>query len=208
IQAVSIAHGYDFSYVGIPEDSFLNELKEIDLKEAVTNCGGPEVLEGVVKDFLVSLDGKAEAIEGYLNDGDLRNYTVLVHALKSSARLIGAMDLSKMAAELEALGNEGDFLALHELTPALLEKYRSYKENLKAAVEEEDDRDKPEISEEELKRAFKDIRELAEAYNYDAIDYILSMLEDYSIPEDYKETFNKVKQFNVAVDRDGLLELL
>lgn len=211
IQSVSIYHDEDFgtaAYVGIPEDSFLKDLKEVDLNEAIINCGGPEVLENVVKDFLVSLDSKADAIEGYLNDGDIRNYTVFVHALKSSARLIGAMELSKMASELEQEGNDGNLIALHQRTPELLEKYRSYKENLKAALEEESDEDKPEISEEELKRAFKDIKELAEAYNYDAIDYILSMLGDYKIPEDYKETFNKIKQCTVAVDRDGLLELL
>ena len=211
IVAVSVNHGEDFytaADVGIPEDSFLNDLKEVDLQEAITNCGGSDVLENVVKDFLISLDSKADAIEGYLNEGDLRNYTVFVHALKSSARLIGAMELSKMAAEMEQAGNEGNLIALHQQTPELLEKYRSYKENLKAAMVEESDEDKPEISEEELKRAFKDIKELAEAYNYDAIDYILSMLGDYKIPDEYKDTFNKIKQCTVAVDRDGLLELL
>jgi signal transduction histidine kinase/CheY-like chemotaxis protein len=211
IESVAIDNGFEKYFDGelqIPEDSFLKNIKEVDLKEAVVNCGGADVLENVVKDFLISLDSKADAIENYLNEGDLRNYTVLVHALKSSARLIGAMQLSKMAANLEAEGNEGNLIALHELTPALLEKYRSYKENLKAALEEDDNSDKPEISEEELKRAFKDIRELAEAYNYDAIDYIISMLGDYSIPEDYKETVNKIKQLTVAVDRDGILELL
>lgn len=211
ILSVALDHGFD-SYTaenyGIPEDSFLNDLKEIDLETAITNCGGPEVLENVVKDFLVSLDSKADAIENYLNEGDIRNYTVFVHALKSSARLIGAMELSKMAEELEKQGNEGNLIALHQKTPDLLEKYRGYKENLKAAMEEKSDEDKPVISEDELKQAFKDIKELAEAYNYDAIDYILSMLGDYSIPDEYKETYNKIKQCTVAVDRDGLLELL
>ncbi|SFO00967.1 Hpt domain-containing protein [Pseudobutyrivibrio sp. UC1225] len=211
IESVAIDNGfekYSDGKLDIPEGSFLANLKEIDLKEAITNCGGAEVLENVVKDFLVSLDNKADAIEKYLNDGDLRNYTVYVHALKSSARLIGAMELSKMAADLEAEGNEGNFIALHERTPALLEKYRSYKEHLKAAMEDEDNTDKPLIPEDDLKRAFKDIKELAEAYNYDAIDYILSMLGEYSIPEDYKDTYNKIKQLTVAVDRDRILELL
>ena len=211
IEAVSIFNGNDMcdnEDIYVPEGSFLNELKEIDLKEAISNCGGAEVLENVVKDFLISLDSKADAIENYLNEGDIRNYTVFVHALKSSARLIGAMELSKMAAELEAQGNDGNLIALHQQTPELLEKYRSYKENLKAAMGEEADEEKPEISEEELKQAFKDIKELAEAYNYDAIDYILSMLGDYSIPKGYRDTFNKIKQYTVAVDRDGLLEIL
>ena len=75
-------------------------------------------------------------------------------------------------------------------------------------MEDEENTDKPLIPEDDLKRAFKDIKELAEAYNYDAIDYILSMLGEYSIPEDYKDTYNKIKQLTVAVDRDRILELL
>ncbi len=190
----------------IPEDSFLHELKEVDLKEAVINCGGPEVLENVVRDFLMTIDTKADSIESFLNEGDVRNYTVLVHALKSSARLIGAMELSKLAAELEQDGNDGNLLALYEKTPKLLDMYRGYKENLKAAID--DDSDKPEIPKEDLIRAFKDLRELAEAYNYDAIEYILDMLKEYSIPMEEKENYNKIKQYVMAVDRDGLLELL
>ena len=75
-------------------------------------------------------------------------------------------------------------------------------------MEDGSDEDKPEIPEDELKQAFKDIKELAEAYNYDAIDYILNMLGDYRIPEEYKDKFNKIKQCAVAVDRDGLSEIL
>ncbi len=191
----------------IPPESFLNDLKEVNLKEAIVNCGDAVVLENVVRDFHGTIDAKADAIESYLNDGDVRNYTVLVHALKSSARLIGAMELSQMAAELEQDGNDGNLIALHEKTPLLLEKYRGYKENLKAAIEEEDS-SKPEIPLDELKGAYKDMRELAEAYNYDAIEYILDMLKEYSIPMEEKENYNKIKQYVMAVDRDGLLELL
>ena len=191
----------------IPKDSFLNELKEVNLKEAIVNCGDASVLENVVRDFLGSIDSKADSIESYLNAGDVRNYTVLVHALKSSARLIGAMELSKMAAELEQDGNDGNLIAIHEKTPLLLEKYRGYKENLKAAIEEDDD-SKQKIPVDELKGAYKDLRELAEAYNYDAIEYILDMLKEYSIPMEEKENYNKIKQYVMAVDRDGLLELL
>lgn len=209
ILSVSINNGADDGHttkVGIPTDSFLNELKDIDLKEAVKNCGGVEILENVVGDFLTSLDSKADAIEGYLKEGDIRNYTVLVHALKSSSRLIGAMELSRMAEELELLGNEGNTTLIQDKTPALLAKYRSYKEKLKAAIP--DDEGKPEITDEDLERAFKEMKEVIEAYDFDTADSIMELLKDYSVSNNSKEKYNKVKELMAAVDRDGLLELL
>ena len=40
------------------------------------------------------------------NDRKYKDYTILVHALKSSARIIGAENLSKQAEYLESFGNQ------------------------------------------------------------------------------------------------------
>ena len=209
ISSVSIYHGDEPEndlFEKIPEDSFLNKLEDIELREAVVNCGGVDVLENVIKDFLVSLDNKADAIEKYLAEGDVRNYTVLVHALKSSARLIGANELSKMAEELENYGNEGNIGALKRLSPALLEKYRGYKVKLGAAVEEDDD--KPEISDEDLERAYKEMKEVLEVYDFDTADSIFDIVSQHKVSPSSKEKYAKVKELMAAVDRDALLQLL
>ena len=36
----------------------------------------------------------------------------------------------------------------------------------------------------------------------------MKMLEEYSIPEDYKAKYSEVKRLMAAVDRDGLLNIL
>ncbi|MBE5825925.1 MAG: response regulator [Butyrivibrio sp.] len=189
------------------DEDFLPKLLGIDLAEAEKNCGSKDVLREVVKEFLVSIDPKADNIEQFAAGKDLRNYTVAVHALKSSARLIGAMELSSMAAGLEEAGNAEDIHRIEEKTPQLLELYRSYKDKLSAACEPEDD-DKPEISKEELMGAFSDMKELLEAYDFDTADGIMSMLSDYRIPDDLSDKYNKVKELMAAVDRDGLMEIL
>ncbi len=188
--------------------SFVNELGGIDLSEALKNCGSIEVLEDVAREFAISIDSKADAIEKYCNDGDHRNYTVLVHALKSSARLIGAMELSGLAAELEKLGNDENDEQIREKTPQLLEMYRGYKQKLSAALPKEADDDLPEIPEEELAGAFADMKELLEAYDFDTADSIMKMLSQYRIPEDYREKYDKIKELMAAVDRDALLQIL
>lgn len=195
------------SYVDtIPKDSFLLKLKDIDLEEAIKNCAGADVLEKVVKDFLISIDAKVDAIERFLKEEDIRNYTVYVHALKSSARLIGAMELSNMAAVLEQKGNEENLPAIQEQTPALLEKYRSYKISLEAAIEKKSDL--PEIQMEELEEAFQGIKELVEAYDFKTADSIIKQLEEYSIPASVQEKYSLLIQLMAAVDRDKILEIL
>ena len=186
----------------------LSDLQGIDLDAAKTNCGSIEVLKNVVSEFHLSIETKAGDIERFEKEKDYRNYSVAVHALKSSARLIGAMELSEMAAHLEKCGNEENEKEISEKTPELLTLYRSYQEKLAAINGNANEEELPEISSEELTRAFSDIRELVEAYDYDTADGIMNMLSDYRIPSELKEKYNKVRELLVAVDRDALLQVL
>ena len=191
------------------EGDFLGRLQGVDLNEALTNCGSREILMDVVKEFLISIDKKSGDIESFANDKDFRNYTVAVHALKSSARLVGATKLSKDAAYLEKCGNDENAEEIAAKTPELLALYRSYKDKLSAANEDEtSDDDKELISDDELESAFSDMKELLEAYDFDTADGIMDMLDTYKIPDSKKEKFLKVKELMAAVDRDALLELL
>nr|WP_297707010.1 response regulator [uncultured Butyrivibrio sp.] len=190
------------------EDAVLDQLQGIDLAEAERNCGSRELLKNVVKEFLTTIDSKAKQIEHFAQEGDLRNYTVTVHALKSSARLIGAMELSGMAAHLEECGNNEDEKEINEKTPELLALFRSYNEKLSAINGPKREKELPEIGIDELKSAFGDMRELLEAYDFDTADGIMNMLSDYSIPEEYKEKYEKVRTLMSAVDRDELLKIL
>nr|MCR4902411.1 response regulator [Butyrivibrio sp.] len=193
----------------ISEEDVLYKIQGVDINEAVKNCGNTDILRDVVKGFYISIDTESENIEKFAGEKDFRNYTVAVHALKSSARLIGAMELSNMAAYLEQCGNDENDSEIQNRTAELLKLYRSYKDNLSIAVEDEKkNEDLPEIAGDELLQAFSDMKELIEAYDYDTADGILNMLSEYSIPSDYKDKFDKVKELMVAVDRDALLTIL
>ena len=186
----------------------LGRLQGIDLTEAEKNCGSLETLKEVVKEFLTTIDTKADNIEKFAEEKDFRNYTVVVHALKSSARLIGAMELSQMAAQLEECGNSEDEEQIQEKTSRLLELFRSYNEKLSAINEGVNEDDLPEIAQYELKNALRDMRELLEAYDFDTADGIMDMLSGYRIPDEYKDKIIEIKKLMSAVDRDALLVLL
>ena len=115
------------------------------------------------------------------------------------------MDLSERAAYLEQCGNEENLTEISEKTPVLLKIYRSYNEKLAAINGDVNEEELPEIEVEQLKRAFRDMRELLEAYDFDTADGIMNMLSGYRIPAEYKEKFDEVRELMAAVDRDALL---
>ena len=124
------------TYAGMPlekaryEDllpfKYYEKIHDIDWASGIENCGSAPGYVEALELFLGTIGTKAGEIEGFVDNADLENYTISVHALKSSAKIIGADKLSEMAYRMEQAGNNGDGHAVAEDTPAMLEKYRSY----------------------------------------------------------------------------------
>ncbi|MBQ8031471.1 MAG: response regulator, partial [Butyrivibrio sp.] len=194
----------------IKEKEVMQELLKIngiDINSAIDRCGSAVAVRDVMRDFWLSIDERAGRIERYEMEKNIKDYTIYVHGLKSSARAIGALDLSEKAEYLEACGNGGDIDEIEVLTPELLSLYRSYDRKLEVLFAE-DDNGKPLISPEELEGAFASIKEFVSGSFFDSADDIVEMLEGYRIPNDYKNKFLEIKRLLAAVDRDGLLNVL
>ena len=84
------------AYDGIPA---------LDYAQAKEYLTSDELIEKTLSTFYDNLRDTTDAIERSLREEDYDNYTIRVHALKSSARLIGAEEISELAAKLEACGD-------------------------------------------------------------------------------------------------------
>ena len=73
----------------------------LDYQEAMKYLADEALMEKTLRQFYESISGNADEIERFLTEEDFDNFTIKVHALKSSARLVGAEDLSEMARKLE-----------------------------------------------------------------------------------------------------------
>ena len=181
----------------------------IDYDAAVTNCGTEETFVQALEIFYNSLDKKADEIQKFEKQKDIKNYTVLVHALKSAARLVGALDLSANAKYLEECGDKNDIHEIETKTPALLSQYRSYKPVLeKVFGKNEPDMSLPEISPSELKELYSMIKSFAEDFDLDNIDKMMEETKNYRIPESEREKFEKVKECVTNADWATLEEVL
>ena len=67
---------------------------------------------------------KSKELERLYTEGDMDNYTIKVHALKSSARIIGAYDFGDRAQELEDAGKNADIGYIKANNDPFIEEYR------------------------------------------------------------------------------------
>ena len=81
------------------------QTEALSYDEAIRLLGNEQLLGQTMRQFYGEIAHEAGEIERLWREGDYENYTIRVHALKSSARMIGATALSGQAGRLEALGN-------------------------------------------------------------------------------------------------------
>ena len=194
---------------------WLNFIKGLNVAEGVKHCGGNAAYLDAVSVFVESIGTGAKEIENYVKTKDWKNYTVKVHALKSTARVIGAKELSEKARRLEDAGNSGYINEINKNTEDLLTLYRSYatilEPLLKAESQNEDaeeDNNKPLIDKVQLKEAMDAMRDMAAAFDYDSIMYIFDSLAEYRFEDGDKEKIAALKAAAAKPDWDKLKELL
>ncbi|MBR4543183.1 MAG: response regulator [Lachnospiraceae bacterium] len=108
---------------------WLVSLETIDTDTGLKNCGSADGYLAVLGTFHKTAEYKEKEIRKYFEDSDLENFTVKVHALKSSARIIGATELSLLAEKLETAGREKN---MELIKPKVQEMLKLYNETAKA----------------------------------------------------------------------------
>ena len=101
-------------------------IEGIDTTAGIDNCGGGESYMEILQVYFETIEERADDIERYYNSEKWEDYRILVHALKSSSRTIGAGELAELSEKLEKAAAENDTDTIKTETPRLLELYRSY----------------------------------------------------------------------------------
>lgn len=109
------------------EEDMLSRLERmgINTSAGLQYCRGDRefYLELLTK-FARDAEQKEQAIEGFWQKEDLANYRIMVHALKSSAKMIGADNLSELARKAEEAAKNQDKAYIKANHGELLATYR------------------------------------------------------------------------------------
>ena len=103
----------------------------IDIEIGIQNTGSEELLEELLGDVYKLMDEKTDQVENSLTQGNIKNFTTEVHSLKTTCRIIGAVDLGEDFYTLEKLGKAEDITQIKLLTPMILDAFKALKPYLK-----------------------------------------------------------------------------
>ena len=193
----------------IPEKySFIYKTEGITVEDGIKNSGGISSYIVSLKNFKDTIEENAKVIKDAYDAGDIRLYTIKVHALKSSARIIGANELSHLAEELENAGNAGDRNFIDLNTEKALNDYYSFLDKLSGMDDEDDGEGKEEIAAEELKGAYEALKDYCESMDYDSAEMIFEELSKYKLPKEDADKVKELKALLKKLDWDTMEELI
>ena len=191
---------------GVTEEEELPVIEGLDVAEGIKNCGTRKLFISLLGDFYKLIDPKSAKLEQCLKDGMIRDYTIEVHALKNTARMIGAMELSGLFFEMEQLGNAGEEQQIRERTPAVLELYRSYKPIL-AEYAKEEDGDKEKASPAVMRETLMRLHDAMDTFDLDEADNALKELKRYELPDDLQPMLEQLDVLVADVAMEDAMNL-
>lgn len=106
----------------------------LDVSKGIVYCNGEEAYIEVLKVSCEDYENNIERACQLFEKQDWKNYTVVVHGIKSSMNSIGALDVSEMAKKLEFAGKEGRIDYILENHQNLIEEYKSIFEKITRCV--------------------------------------------------------------------------
>lgn len=183
----------------------------VDVAEGIKNSGSPSAYMALLKVFYESIDNNDEEIRRLWEDGNLKDYTIRIHALKSSLRIIGLAEPGERAQRLEDAGKKGDTGYIRDNLEDFLTEYAGYKEKMSRLFPAEtgDRKDeRPEAGEEFMKEAFGKIRSAADDMDCDRLEEIIKEMNAYRIPGKYEELFRKVSESAAGFEYEEIVGLL
>ena len=177
----------------------------MDADAAVKNSGSKDAFLSVLKIYYDSYEAKVGEIRGFFDAQDWTNYTIKVHALKSSSRLVGALVLGDKAEALEMAGKQTDTEFIFANHQSLMEEYSAIHDALRSGFETEEEL--PEIPESMLTDAYASLSEFAQMKEFEMAKMVMDSLGEYRLPPEDEERVKQIKTCLSNMDWDKIIDL-
>ncbi|MCR5632443.1 MAG: response regulator [Eubacterium sp.] len=113
----------------------MDKLKSLDInvEEGISYCGDDEEFYiEIVNDYIKAAPEKIEQLNALLEAGDMKEYKVLIHSVKSSSKTIGCMSLFEKARDLEAAAASGNIDYVKTNHRSVVSEYKNLVEALES----------------------------------------------------------------------------
>jgi DegV family protein with EDD domain len=190
------------------EPKWYEQIPGIDTAAAVKNSGSEDSFLSVIKIFYDSYPAKKEELERFYDTGDWENYTVKIHALKSSARLVGALTLGDAAEKLEMAGKGNDLAYIQANHASAMTQYTKIRESLSSEFGPKENPDLPQIDAGTLAELYEGLGEFAYAKDLELARMVIGNAAEYRLPPEDAERFKRLQARVEQKDWDGICDII
>ncbi len=182
----------------------------LNIKEGMAYCVGKEDFYfEMLGDYAKSVYFKK--LDQCFKDGDFDNYRINAHTIKSSARTLGANNISEEARQLEYAAKDGDISYIRENHVRLIEDndklIRYITEVLQTYVDRGITSEKMEIEPEHLKAMLQKAYECAYIFDIDGVEKVIKELNRCDISKYLQEELDKLKNADDEIEFDDMLKI-
>lgn len=182
---------------------------QIDVAAGIKNSGAVAAYLPLLKIFYDTMDETAATLNRLYDEQDVKGYVIKVHALKSSARIIGATRFGEEAQKLEDAGKREDFAYIRAHHPEFMGRYRQFKGPLARALgADAAPAAKPEAAPEMLAAAYAEIRAAAEDMDSDRLESVVQEMAEFQAPAPEAELWARLQEAAGRYDYEALTALL
>lgn len=129
----------------------------VDPKTGMEYTGGKDRYLSALQRYYKSSETNKRKVREYLSEGDMENFCITVHSLKSNSKMIGATELASRFEELEISSREGDEEFLRAHTEKAMEKYEELLDALSPLGEMESLKSPGELTAEEAGKTAEEL---------------------------------------------------
>lgn len=136
-----------------------------------------------------------------------KQYQIKVHSMKNSAAMIGIIQLTGLAMELEQAARDGEITIIQSLHTIFTTKYLSYQEKLKLVLPQQMAKKVASEHTEETNDIYNTIRKAASDMDVDTLDEMSAKLDEYVFEEEQNTNIEKIKLYILNLEVDKLQKI-
>ena len=181
------------------------EIAGIHSEEGIECAGSITHWMDLLGDFYRIIDLKTELIEACMRERNAKRYTTEVHGLKSTARMIGATELSEEFLLLEELGDRAEWDEILRKTPIVLKHFNNFKERLLPYADPDEETGKTEASTADIIEVLQNIYDAIDGFDIEEADAQMNRLRTYSVPDEITDRIRKLDAYMADVDMEAVM---
>lgn len=192
------------SFPNIVEGAESLKIPGLDTAYGIKMSGDIKIYKKILKEYYKAIDGKVTLICKYAQEFNIDAYKIEVHGLKSASRLIGALEFAQFCEKIERECVSYSKTKFSQMTEQLIYRYKAYSELLKPYGEGEIPKEsRQEADKVQVKQWLSNLREALENFDFDEAEKIIKVMEQYRLPEPYKNVAEKLREKIDNIDYDG-----